>query len=523
MKLNAISSNIVQFKSSYMKSQLVKFPLLLLLVIYMFNAYSQVDSLASLKPEKFITKHSIKLDNKIINYTAIAGTLILKNEKDEPIASFGYTAYTKDSEPDMSKRPITFSYNGGPGSSSMWLHMGVMGPRRVVVNDPSPNGPAPYKLEDNNYSILDISDIVMMDPIGTGLSRAVGKSKNSDFWGVDQDIKSVSQFIRNYVHENERWNSPKYLLGESYGTFRSAGAADYLQESFGISVNGIILVSNVLDIRTLSFNPGDDLSFVVNLPTYAATSWFHNRLANKPANLEAFLKEVRQFSFGDYASALLKGDQLSVEERNKIFSKLTTYTGLSNDYWDKANLRVNQPQFAQELLRSSGLAVGRLDSRYKGIVQDPLAEYAFNDPQSSDISPAFISAFMAYYTTELKVDKNKTYNTGAYVFPDFKWDWKHQRSNGLFGDASTPSTAPDLLNAMSNNPKMKVLVLNGIYDLATPFAGTEYTFDHLGLDKKIKGNITQKYYEAGHMMYIHNDSALKFKKDVSDFISTNLK
>lgn len=484
---------------------------------------AQADSAAATKPDKFVTKHSIKIDGKIINYTATVGTLILKNDKDEAIASFGYTAYTKDGETDMSKRPVTFSYNGGPGSSSMWLHMGVMGPRRVVVNDPSPNGPAPYKLEDNNYTILDVSDVVMVDPVGTGLSRAVGKAKYTDFWGVDGDIKSVSQFIRNYVHENERWNSPKFLLGESYGTFRSAGVADYLQDTYGISVNGIVLVSNVLDIRTLAFNPGDDLPFIVNLPTYAATAWYHNKVAGKPASIEAFLKEAREFAFGDYAAALIKGDMLSEAEHNKVLDKLAAITGLSKDYWQKANLRVNQPQFSQELLRSEGMIAGRLDSRYKGIAQDKLGEYAFTDPQSNDISPAFISSFMHYYTTELKVPKEKTYNTGAYSIPGFNWDWKHQRSNGLFGDAATPNTEQDLVNAMSNNPKMKVMVLNGIYDLATPFAGSEYTFDHMGLDKKIRSNITHKYYEAGHMMYIHNESAAKFKKDVSEFLLGTLK
>jgi carboxypeptidase C (cathepsin A) len=496
---------------------------LMLLLNCTLDASAQADSIAATIPQKSITKHSIKIDNKLISYTAVAGTLILKNEKDELIASIGYTAYTKDGETDNSKRPVTFSYNGGPGSSSMWLHMGIMGPRRVVVNDPSPNGPAPYKIEDNNYSILDVSDVVMIDPVGTGLSRAIGKAKNTDFWGVDADIKSISQFIKDYVHQNERWNSPKYLLGESYGTFRSAGVADYLQENFGISVNGVVLVSSVLDIRTLSFQPTDDLPFIVNLPTYAATAWYHNKLANKPANLQLFLKEVRTFATGDYASALLQGDALTVEERNKIIDKLVGYTGLSKDYLEKANMRVVQPQFSQELLRGTREVAGRLDSRYKGIAQDELGEYAFYDPQSSDISPAFISAFMNYYTTELKVSKDKVYNTGAYAFPDFKWDWKHARSNGFFGDAATPNTAPDLKNAMSSNPKMKILVLNGLYDLATPFAGTEYTFDHMGLNKKIRSNISMKYYEAGHMMYILNSAAAAFKKDVAEFITGSSK
>lgn len=492
------------------------------LLILKIGSFAQSDSNATIKPEKFITKHSIKVNDKVINYTATVGTMILKNEKDEPIASFGYTAYTKDGETDLTKRPLTFSYNGGPGSSSMWLHMGIMGPRKVVVNDPLPNGPAPYKVEDNNNTILDISDVVMIDPVGTGLSRAVGKtSKNADFWGVDQDIKSVSQFIRDYTNENERWNSPKYLLGESYGTFRSAGVADHLQSSHGISVNGIVLVSNVLDIRTLSFNAGDDISYILNLPSYAAAAWYHNKVNPKPANLMDFLKEVRLFSLGEYASALMKGDLMTNAERESLLNKLTMYSGLSKDYWNKANLRVNQPQFCQELLRDSGMIAGRLDSRYKGVALDQLSEYAYNDPQSSNISPAYISAFLNYYTTELKVSKDKRYNTSAYGLTGFDWDWKH--SKGPVGDPATPNTGPDLVNAMSNNPKLKVLVLNGIYDLATPFFASEYTFDHLGLNRSIRGNITHKYYEAGHMMYVHQESAVKFKKDVSEFIVSTLK
>jgi len=479
------------------------------------------DSVA--KPEKFVTKHSIKIDGKLINYTATAGTIVIKNEKEESVAVIGYTAYTKDAETDITKRPVTFAYNGGPGSSSMWLHLGVIGPRRIVVNDPGLNGPPPYKLEDNNYSILDVSDIVLIDPVGTGFSHATGKSKNTDFWGVDQDIKSVSQLIKQYIMDNERWNSPKYLLGESYGTFRSAGVADYLSQNMGIAVNGVVLVSSVLDIRSLAFLPGDDLSYIVNLPTYAATSWFHNKLANKPADLYVFLKEVRNFAGGEYAAALIKGDQLPAAEKEQVLNKLAGYTGLSKDYLDKANLRVLQPQFSKELLRNDRTDIGRLDARYKGISQDLLGEYAFSDPADNAISPAFISTFMNYYTTELKVNKEKIYNTAAYAFPDFKWDWKHQRGNGLFGDAATPNTGPDLANAMSLNPQLKILVLNGLFDLATPFYGTEYTFDHLGLDKKLKNNITMKYYEAGHMMYISNTAAAAFKKDVAAFIADGIK
>jgi len=499
------------------------FSLLFLIAAFQLPGISQVDSTAKSKAEKFITRHTVKIDNKIINYTATVGTILLKNENDEPVASIGYTAYIKDGETDPARRPISFSYNGGPGSSSMWLHMGIMGPRRVVVNDPFPNGPAPYKTEDNNSSVLDVTDVVMLDPVGTGISRAAGRGKNSDFWSVDGDIRSVSQAIRNFVHDNERWNSPKFLVGESYGTFRSAGVCDFLQSTYGISVNGVVLVSCVLDIRTLSFNPMDDISYVVNLPTYAATAWYHNKIANKPASLENFLKEVRAFSSGDYASALQKGDQLSDAERDAVLNKLSAYTGISKEYWNKANLRVKQPQFAQEVLRGSGSMVGRLDSRYTGIIKNLLAENASNDPQSSDISPAFISAFMNYYTTELKVGKDKTYNVTASAFPDFKWDWKHARSQGLFGEAVSPTSSPDLLNAMSNNPTMKIMVMNGIYDLATPFGAAEYTFDHLGLTKKLKANVSFKYYEAGHMMYVQPELAVKYKKDLADFINSSLK
>ena len=315
----------------------------------------------------------------------------------------------------QAQRPVTFSYNGGPGNSSLWLHMGVLGPKRVSVNDPQPNGPAPYKIEDNNYSILDVTDIVLIDPVGTGLSRPLGKAKNIDFWGVDQDIKSVSQFIRNYINENEKWNSPKFLLGESYGTFRSAGVADYLQGVYGISVNGIVLVSTVLDDRILDFNPVDDISYILYLPTYAATSWYHNKLTNKPSNLDMFLKEVRAFAFGEYANALMKGDQLGADERERELNKLVAYTGLSKTYLDRANLRVNQGQFCQELLRDSGMSVGRIDSRYIGINQNLLSESTFYDPSYTEINQAFISSFMNYYTTELKVSKDKTYNAIAYV------------------------------------------------------------------------------------------------------------
>lgn len=479
------------------------------------------DTSANTKPESYITKHSAKIDGKIINYTATAGTLILKNEKDEPVATIGYIAYTKDGEADVQKRPVTFAYNGGPGSSSLWLHMGALGPRRVAINDLSPTTPAPYKLEDNTSSILDVTDIVMIDPVGTGLSHAIGKAKNKDFWGVDGDIKSVSGFIKEYIKGNDRWNSPKYLLGESYGTMRSAGVVAFLQENLGIAVNGVVLVSAVLDLHQLTFAPGDDISYILYLPTYAATAYFHNKLPVKPADLKSFIKEVTDFAKGDYTLALTKGDKLDDAEKDRIAVKLAAYTGLSKDFILKAKLRVNEPQFTQELLRAEHLTVGRLDSRFTGINQSLNSEFSDFDPQSSAISPAYTASFLNYFYNELKVTKSDNYHISAYDAEGFDWDWKHTR--GFWGPVYTPNTGVDMADAMSKNPNLKILVLNGYYDLATPFFGTEFTMDHLGLEKNIQSNITMKYYEAGHMMYVHPASLATFKKDVAGFITDTSK
>ncbi|MDE3145537.1 MAG: carboxypeptidase [Bacteroidota bacterium] len=479
------------------------------------------DTSANTKAERFVTKHSIKIDGKMINYTATAGTLILKNEKDEPIATFGFIAYTKDGETDLQKRPVMFAYNGGPGSSSLWLHMGALGPRRVAITDLAPTTPAPYKLEDNVSSVLDVTDIVMIDPVGTGLSHAIGKAKNKDFWGVDQDIKSISGFVKSYITEFDRWNSPKYLLGESYGTMRSAGVVDFLQERLGITVNGVVLVSSVLDLRQLTFAPGDDISYIMYLPTYAATALFHNKIT-KPANFSNFIKEVTDFAEGEYTLALTKGDKLDDAEKDKIATKLSAYIGLSKDYILKSNLRVSQPQFCDELLRNEHLTVGRLDSRFKGINQKPTSEFSDYDPQSSAISPAYTATFLNYLYNELKVNKTNNYHISAYSAEGFNWDWKH--TNGLWGGGVyTPNTGVDLADAMSKNPNLKLLVLNGYYDLATPFFGTEYTMDHLGLEKNIQANITMKYFDAGHMMYVNPASLAALKKDVADFITDSSK
>lgn len=495
--------------------------LLFLSTVVSLNAWGQAKNDTIPKGEVSTTSHTVKIDGKIIAYKAMAGTILLRNSDDEPIALHGFTAYIKEGTTDYKTRPITFVFNGGPGSSSIWLHMGVIGPRRVVVNDPGFTPAAPYTLEENGSSLIDVTDIVMMDPVGTGLSRAVGKSKNKDFWGVDQDIRAISQFIKQFVTENDRWNSPKYLLGESYGTFRNAGVVNYLQENIGMAMNGVIMVSAVFDLRQLVFAQGDDISYVMNLPTYSATAWYHNKVPNKPASLEAYLNEARQFAKTEYTQALMEGDQLTGTAREKAIDRLAYFTGLSKSYLDKTNLRVAEPEFTEELLRTERKTVGRLDSRFTGISQDQLNQYSQYDPQSAAISPGYTALFMDYYYNTLKVNKAHSYHVSAYSRQGFDWDWKHAKNGGGF--PTPPNTAVDLAEAMSRNPYLKVMILNGLYDLATPFYGVEYTIDHMELEKEIKSNIIMKYYEAGHMMYTHRPSLEQFKRETADFIGKTSK
>jgi carboxypeptidase C (cathepsin A) len=449
-----------------------------------------------------------------LEVTARAGTLLLRDENNDPQALFGFTSYTKPGA--SAQRPIVFAYNGGPGSSSFWLHMGVLGPKRIVVNDPAFTPAAPYEIVNNEYSILDVADLVMIDPVGTGLSVPVGEAKFSDFWGVDQDIRSVSRFITQYLIEYDRLNSPKFLLGESYGTFRNAGVMKYMLEQ-GIALNGVIMVSAVFDLRTLMFPPDDDLPYIVHFPTYAATAWYHDKIADKPASLEAFLAEVRTFTTEVYVPALYRGDGLTPAERNDFAAKLAAYTGLSTDFWLRADLRVRAGEYFQELLRTEGETVGRLDSRYRGINQDLLSQFADYDPQSLAISPAYITGFLDYFYGDLGVDRNLQYMTSAGRREGFQWDWKHA-GNISWNAPAAINTGPDMRDALTRDPNLKVLILNGYYDLATVFYGVEYSIDHLGLPPAIKDNIIMKYYEAGHMMYTHEPSLRKFKEDVAEFI-----
>jgi carboxypeptidase C (cathepsin A) len=469
------------------------------------------------KPEQSVTQHSVVIGGATVNYTATAGTAIVRNEKDEPWARMGYVAYVRRDGGNAARRPVTFAYNGGPGSSSVWLHMGALGPRRIVVTDAGPTPPPPYQAVDNAWSILDKTDLVMIDPVGTGLSKAVGEAKDKDFWGVDPDIESVSRFIQQYVSDNGRWNSPKYLLGESYGTTRSAGIVDYLQTRAGMSFNGVILVSVALDLEAIFNFPGNERPYALFLPTYAAVAWYHKVLPSRPDDLNRFLDEVRQYAGGPYSVALLKGDALPETERRSVAEKLHQYTGLSVDYLLKANLRVEESQFTQELLREHRETVGRLDARFTGVTFDLLGERAEYDPQSASISAPYTAAFLNYYHQDLKFGEGKTYQITNFGLGR-EWDWKHKVPGGSFPLRGLPNTGLDLAHAMGYNPDLQVLVINGLYDLATPFFATESMVSHLHLDEKLRPHVIMKYYAAGHMMYVHEESLKSFKADVAAFI-----
>ena len=474
------------------------------------------------KEETFITDHTIHIGGQTIAYRATASTTLLKDDKGEPTALIYSTAYTRSDVKDFNQRPIAFVYNGGPGSSSIWLHMGAFGPRRVVNANAGFTPPAPYKLEDNANCLLDKADLVFIDPVGTGFSHAVGKAQNKDFWGVDQDVKMFAQFISIYTNRNNRWNSPKFLIGESYGTFRSVALGNYLQSHDGMYVNGIVLISSVLNLGTISFNPGDDIPYILYVPSYAAAAAYQKVLPEPPGDLNAFLADARKFAATEYADALMKGTNISSSEKADIAKKLSHFTGLSEDYLLKADLRVSLPQFNVELERSRGLTTGRYDARYTMPTYDLLTEYAEDDPSYVAVRGAFTAAFNSYTREELKVTQERSYDVlNGEVGSN--WDWKHHGpgSSGYFpGSANVEG---DLIQALMTNPHLHVQVENGFYDMATPFFATEYTMDHLFLPGNLRSNVQLEYYNAGHMMYLHEEDLAKLKSNVGSFIDGSSK
>jgi carboxypeptidase C (cathepsin A) len=471
------------------------------------------------KEETWPSDHAIKINNQSITYKAVASTTLLKDEKGEPTALLYATAYTRSDTKDFSQRPIAFLYNGGPGSASIWLHMGAFGPRRVVNADHASTPPAPYKLEDNANSLLDKTDMVFIDPVGTGFSHAVGKAQNKDFWGVDQDVKMFAQFINIYLNRNNRWNSPKFLIGESYGTFRSAALGNYLQQHDGIYINGIVLISSVLNLGTISFNPGDDLPYILYVPSYAATAAYQKALADPPPDIPAFLAEARHFAATEYATALMKGTNITPAEKSEVAKKLSHYIGLSEDYLLKADLRVNLGQFNVELNRSRGLTMGRYDSRYTMPTYDMLTEFAEDDPSYTAVRGAFTAAFNSYAREELKVTEERSYEALSGDVGQ-NWDWKHRGPQGGGFFPGSANVSGDLIQALMTNPHLQVQVENGFYDMATPFFATEYTMDHLFLPGGLRSNIHFEYYGAGHMMYLHEEDLTKLKSNIGTFIDT---
>ena len=469
------------------------------------------------EPLHFESSHMIKIDGRALEYRATAATMVMKNDKDEPIAHFGYTAYTKLGA-DKSKRPILFAYNGGPGSASMWLHMGILGPERTEVADTAFTTEGPFRRVSNDYSILDEADLVMIDPVGTGFSRAVGKGKGTDFWGVDQDIASVSDFIARYVTDSGRWQSPKYLLGESYGGIRSGGVAYYLLQKHSIALNGVILVSPYMDFVAGNAGLKIDLPYVNFFTTYAATAWYHNAISDRPDDLQVFLRQAEAFAYDEYAPILLKGNLASQEERAAVLAGMERYTGISADYWDRANLRIDESQFAKELLRDQRKTVGRIDSRFVGDAINHIGESFSYDPFFPAVGPAFVATFNDYYREELGVKTDRRYVTSGQLWQH--WEQGHQQpGGGQYGKVPVANTAVDLAYSMVQNPKMRVLVQQGYYDLATPYGATQYFINHMDVPPHILDNLTVEYYEAGHMMYLHRPSMGKFKQDLADFIA----
>ena len=475
-------------------------------------------------PEKSsVTEHDLSLGGKTLHYTAAAGNLLIRGDDDQPNASVFYVGYTLSGVTDPRTRPVTFLYNGGPGSASMWLHMGSVGPVRVITSSPAASGSGPYEIVPNEYSLLDHSDLVFVDAVGTGYSRPVGKGVIRDFAGTDQDVRAFQKFIYRYVSVNHRWNSPKFLFGESYGTTRSAALVDALENS-GMSMNGVILMSSILNYFVLA--PGSDAIFIGNLPSYAAIAWHYEKISHKGKDEKAFLDEVRAFARGPYAEALARGHGLPDAQVDAIATKLAGYTGLSVGYIKEANLRVSPPRFRKELLRDQRAILGRYDARFEGTDVDAAGENPGYDPSNTGIEGAFISALHDYLDRDLKYASDQIYlPSGPGI--NQAWDHTHRlgsaQPEGGGGGQGQPMrdayVAGDLADALRKNPHLRILSVNGLFDLATPFFITEYDLAHIELEPKLRSNIEFAYYPSGHMIYLNVDALKQFKSDAASFYS----
>ena len=483
------------------------------------------------KPEQQASKGSVNVGGHVVNYDAYAGTLVVhtkdwddvaqNNEKDAktPEASMFYVAYFK-SDAQGQPRPLTFFYNGGPGSSTVWLHMGAFGPRRVVTADDSHTPAAPYSVVNNDYSLLDASDLVFVDAPGTGFSRIAGKDREKAFYGVDEDANAFADFIIQFLGKYGRWNSPKYLFGESYGTTRSAVLANILETQRDVDFNGVMLLSEILNFDFSAddpeFNPGVDLPYELALPTYAATAWYHHKLPDAHPDLQALLQEVEHFAMTDYAQALAAGFTLAPDQRDAIAARLHAYTGLPVEYIKKADLRINGGEFEKNLQDEANMTTGRLDTRFSGPTIDPLSKEADYDPQSAAISSAYVSAFNDYVRKDLEYGDDRIFK--PEIDPSKWWNFLHQPPGAPAALPQTTNVMPDLARAMKYNPDLKVMLNAGYFDLATPFYEGIYEMQHLPIPPKLQGNIEFHFYQSGHMVYAHEASLKELHDNVAAFI-----
>jgi carboxypeptidase C (cathepsin A) len=466
-------------------------------------------------PAPAVTHHRVTLGGKAVPYTATAATIDLNDDKGDLTARVFYVAYTAEGIADPKSRSITFVYNGGPGSSTLWLHMASFGPLRVETSDAEPTPPPPYAIVENDDCLLDKTDLVFIDAVGTGFSRIVGKGEPKDFYGSDPDVAAFAQFIERYVSVNGRWNSPKFLLGESYGTTRSAMLLASLDRK-GMAFNGAILISSYLNAYDDFNGPpfASDLAYELYLPTMAASAWYHGRLDPKPADLAAFLDEVRKYALGDYAHALAQGSHLGQGERDAAVERLHALTAMPEPLIREANLRIAPDRFEKELLRGKRRTIGRLDARFTGIDHDAAGESPEFDAADAAFASAFTAAFNSYVRGDLKFMTDDLYKPTNYDEVGKDWDDRHRVAGGRW---PMPDAAEDLREAMSKNPRLKVFSANGYYDFATPFFETEYTLDHMGLEPELEKNLTFGYYPSGHMIYLHPEARRQMKEDLDRF------
>lgn len=458
------------------------------------------------------SKGSVAVAGRTLAYTATAGTLTIRDTEGKPTGSMFYTAYTLDGTKPGTKRPITFLYNGGPGSPSFWLHMGSFAPVRLRTGDPVFMRPAPFDFGPNPDTLLDKTDLVFLDAMGAGYSRALGETKPSHFYGVDEDVDAFARAIIRYVSKNGRWNSPKFILGESYGTTRSGALAYQLQDR-GMALNGVVLLSSIMNYGYRQ--PGLDQVYLNYLPSYAATAWYHNRIQNRPADVSTIVEQARAFAVGPYASALAKGQSISDAERDQVANQMSQLIGLSPEFIKRANLRIDLPRFQKELLRDRRERVGRFDSRYVGVDADAAGERPDSDASSDAISGAFIGTFHEYLSNTLGYKTDMQYRLSARDAAGFDWNWKHKAPGGGFSaQQNNPNTAVDLAFAMRDNPHLKVLSMNGWYDMATPFFGTEYDLGHMMLEPAQAKNLSFTYYPAGHMTYLNPEALREMRRDL---------